>query len=58
MMNTWALPSPFQVSGEGINAGFWIIDPGVFRARACRPRVRFPDGQPAELQTGLSSEAL
>jgi hypothetical protein len=58
MMNTWAGPSPFQARGEGINPGFWIVGPVAFRASACSPWARRLDGQPAQLQTGLSGEAL
>ena len=58
MMNTWALPSPFRARGEGINAGFLIVVPVAFRASARPPGVSSPDGQPEELQTGLSEEAL
>ncbi len=58
MTNTWAVPSPFRVRGEGTNAGFWIIAPVAFRASARPPWARCSDGQPAELQTGLAREAL
>ena len=62
MTNTWALPPRFQARSEAINPGFWpafwIIGPVAFCSRARPPCVRVPDGQPAELQTGLSREAL
>jgi hypothetical protein len=58
MMNTWAHPSPSQARGEAINPGFWIIGPVASCSRACPPCIRVPDGQAAELQTGLSREAL
>jgi hypothetical protein len=58
MMNTWAMPSPFQASSEGIKAGFWIIAPMALRASACPLCVCAPDGQPLKVQLGLSGEAL
>jgi hypothetical protein len=58
MMNTWALPSPFQASGEGIKAGFWIIAPMAFRASACPLCVCASGGQPLRIQSRLSGEAL
>jgi hypothetical protein len=60
MRNAWALPSPFQTSGEAINPGswprFWIPGFVPFCSRAFPPCVRVPDGQPLEIQSGLSGE--
>ena len=62
MMNTWAPPPRFQARSEAINPefwpAFWIIGPMASCSHARPPCVRVPDGQAAELQTGLSKEAL
>ena len=62
MTNTWALPPRFQARNEAINPEFWpafcSIGPVTSCSHVCPLCVRVPDGQPVEIQSGLSGEAL